>query len=373
MKMRVSDPKDQWIFSLWIFSPTIICLILSTLFGCAVVGPRSISMGRADYNEAINRTEDEQLLMSIVKGRYGETSSLLAVSGVAANVRFNTNAAVQVGFGPKSSYDGNLVPFTGGLAYEENPTITYAPVQGQKYLRQLLSPIPLDLLLLAVRSETLRSRQITLLVDRINDLRNPDFLDEQLTEPDSRFMRFVELFSELTKGRVLDLMKDSRKEVAFDFVISGYAPEYSKKVVEFLDLLSLSMPTDRSKEIVIPVYFAVKTRKVWGIGITTRSIYDLVEIFSAAIEVPQEHALKGLTINPPPMGWPGRGIRIISSTKKPGNMSLAVKYRGYWFYIDETDQRTKAFFRDLRAYWSVSIAAAADHKAAPVLTLPVSR
>jgi len=57
--------------------------------GCAVVGPRSISMGRADYNAAINKTEDEKMLMAIVKGRYGETTSLLSVNGVAANVRFN--------------------------------------------------------------------------------------------------------------------------------------------------------------------------------------------------------------------------------------------------------------------------------------------
>jgi hypothetical protein len=88
-----------------------------------MLGPSSISMGRAEYNEAINRTEDEQMLLSIVKGRYGETYSLLAVSGVAANVRFSGNAGVQVGFGPKSYYEGNLVPFSGGLTYEENPTI----------------------------------------------------------------------------------------------------------------------------------------------------------------------------------------------------------------------------------------------------------
>jgi len=330
-------------------------------------------MGRADYNEAINRTGDEQLLMSIVKGRYGETSSLLAVSGVAANVRFNTSAGVEAGFGPESNYDGNLVPFTGGFVYEENPTITYAPVQGETYLRQLLTPIPLEVLLLTIRSATSVDQHFTLLVNRINNLRNPDFLDGQFTEPDPRFMRFVVLFSELTKAGVLDLMKDSRKEVVFNVVIGGYAPQYSKKVVEFLDLLDLQMPPDESKGIVIPAYFAVNTKKVWGIGITTRSTFDLIEIFTAAIEVPQEHALEGLTINSPLMGWPGQGIRIVSSTTKPKNMSVAVKYRGYWFGIDETDQRTKAFFRSLRSYWSVSIAAAADQSAAPVLTLPVSR
>ena len=55
-------------------------------------------MGRAAYNESINKTEDEQMLLSIVKGRYGETSSLLTVSGVAANINFSAKAGVQAGF-----------------------------------------------------------------------------------------------------------------------------------------------------------------------------------------------------------------------------------------------------------------------------------
>jgi hypothetical protein len=140
--------------------------ILGALCGCAVVGPTSISMGRADYNEAINKTDDAQMLMSIVRGRYGETFSLLAVTGVAANVRFGTNAGVNVGFGPDENFAGNLVPFSGGLAYEENPTITYAPVQGAQYVRQLLSPIPLDILLLLVRAMPEPGQIITLLVKK---------------------------------------------------------------------------------------------------------------------------------------------------------------------------------------------------------------
>ena len=56
-------------------------LVLCALSGCAMVGPKSISMGRADYNDAINKTEDEQMLLTIVKGRYGETSSLLSLTG----------------------------------------------------------------------------------------------------------------------------------------------------------------------------------------------------------------------------------------------------------------------------------------------------
>ena len=62
------------------------------------------------------------MLMSIVRGRYGETYDMLAVTAVAANIRFRATAGVEAGFGPSSSYDGNLVPFSGGVAYEENPT-----------------------------------------------------------------------------------------------------------------------------------------------------------------------------------------------------------------------------------------------------------
>lgn len=114
MEIQSYGYKDRWI------SRVLICLILCVLSGCAIVGPSSISKGRADYNEAINQTEDEQMLLSVVKGRYGETVSLLAVSGVAANVHFSTNAGVQAGFGSHDDDAGNLVPFSGGVAYFDN-------------------------------------------------------------------------------------------------------------------------------------------------------------------------------------------------------------------------------------------------------------
>ena len=236
-----------------------------------------------------------------------------------------------------------------------------------------MSPIPLDLLLLEARSITSEGHVFVLLVNRINNLRNPDFLKESSTGPDPRFIRFVDLFTELKKAGVLGLVKDPRKEVAFNVVIGGYAPQYSKKVVEFLGLLDLQMPIDQSKEIVIPAYLAMNTGGAWGIAIITRSTFDLIEIFRAAIEVPQEHALEGLTTKFPPMGLPGQGIRVISSKKRPKKIQWAVKYRGYWFYIDDSDQRTKEFFRALRTYWSISIAGTAAGSAAPVLTIPVSR
>ena len=69
------------------------------LAGCTVVGPRSISSGRLDYNAAIADTNSQQLLMAIVRNRFQEEVSLLYVSSVTANVKMRSSGAVEVGLG----------------------------------------------------------------------------------------------------------------------------------------------------------------------------------------------------------------------------------------------------------------------------------
>lgn len=366
--MNAISQRQRWMLHLISAS-----LIMLTLAGCTQIGPRVLSHGRADYNEAINNTEDKQMLLSIVKGRYGETFSLLSVSGVAANVRFRTTASVDVGIGPLDNYVGNLVPFRGGLAYEENPTITYAPVQGEKYIRQLLSPIPPDFLLLAIRTEAFTVPSLTMYVNRINDLRNPDFLGTLEEKPDPGFQRFVQLNRELKRADVLHWVADPRKEISFDILITKYAPVYIEKVREFLSLLGQPLPTDVSQDIILPVYFTVKGQDLKGVAISTRSTADMIQILRAAVEVPEEHSNAGLAMNFPAMGPVGKNLHIYSSKDRPKQAIVSVKHRGYWFYIDDTDLRTKFFYTVVRTLWGVSIAASGDTSAAPVLTLPVSR
>jgi hypothetical protein len=133
------------------------------------------------------------------------------------------------------------------------------------------------------------------------------------------------------------------------------------------------MPKDESKDIILPVYFAIQGGESSGIAISTRSTYDLIEILSSAIEIPKEHASKRLAINYPTPGLAGKDIHIHASKSKPKNSTVAVKHHGYWFYINETDMHTKQFYVMVRTLWSLSISAASDQKAAPVLTIPVSK
>jgi hypothetical protein len=350
----------------------VIFIVMWFSYGCHSVGPYSISRGRPDYNEAINRTDLEQMLMTIVRHRYTEPSSMLAVATVTANVRVRASAGVQVGLGASDNYAGNLVPLRGGFAYEENPTISYMPVQGEQYLRQLMSPVPLDIFVMFMRSMTSPELPFAFVVNRINKISNPGFLPSPTEQPDVRFARLVDLFMDLRHADRLFWGAHPQKSIDYAVVIHGYEPSYSGQVRELLSLLDLSMPAVRSKPIILPVTLSVVEEEVYGISVSTRSVYDMIEILAASVVVPEEHVRSGLCFQFPRRGLVGAKLSIRRSEKRPQNASVAVQYRGSWFYIDETDQSTKRVFRMLYAFWNVRIASTADHlRAAPVLTIPV--
>ena len=286
--------------------PALLSIVM--LMGCSMVGPSTISHGRADYNEAINRTDDEQLLMALVRGRYGETSRLLAVTSVAANVRFAANAGAEVGYGTDEIDEWTFGPFRAGMAYEENPTTSYVTVQGEKYLRQVMSPIPLDILILALRSSTYPAERFALLVRSVNGIKNPDFLKPPSGKPDPRFSRLVLILQELSDADMIHWVRDRREGMGFSAVIRDYAPEFSTRVMELLTVLGLSVPKNRTEDIVLPVYFALKGKEPEGIAVATRSTMDIIEILRASVEIPEEHTQSGLALSYPPKGLAGKGI-----------------------------------------------------------------
>lgn len=166
-------------------------LVLPTLLtGCNLVGPASLSNGRSVYNEVINRTADEQVLNMIVRIRYEETFGMLDVASVTANVKVRANASANAGIGPDASFQGNLVPLSAGFAYEENPTISYVPHGGTEYIRGLLSPLPLDTLVLFGRVAHDPGQFFRIVVRQVNGLHNtPGASDDfdRLQESRSRY------------------------------------------------------------------------------------------------------------------------------------------------------------------------------------------
>lgn len=350
-----------------------ICGIVWLLMGCTTLGPQYIASGRAAYNAVINHTEDQQMLMAIVRTRYGETISMLAVTNVTANVRFSASAEAQFGIGPPPSYEQNLIPLSTGLAFEDNPTISYAPIEGEEQFDRLMSPVPLKFVVILSSSMEHRRLPFLMLIKSINHIRNPKFLHAPMSETDPRFMHIVDLISTLNETGHIDWARDSREEVIFSIVIRNQAPGRTEEIHKLLDLLGVKQRLDGTKPIVVPVYDAIEEPAAGGVAVTTNSIFDLIEMLSASIDVPEKHRQSGLAISYPPPGLAGSKVRIQRTTAPPENASVSVSYRNSYYYIAETDQDTKLMFRILRTLWKDRIASTTQFQSAPVLTIPVGQ
>lgn len=349
------------------------CTVGCLLSACSFVGPKAISSGRLAYNEAITETDNQQMLMVLIHNRYGERGHLLTVASVTANVSVTTNAGIQAGFGDKADYRGNLIPFTGGVIYEENPTISYVPVAGERYLRQLTAPISMTMLTQLTRSMTDPQPALLALVSEINGMYNPDFIFGAEDE-DPNFERLVAIIAQLTRSHRLKWVEDRDKPATFALVIDQSQPDHAAMVAEMLTLLGLSRADYTSPRIVLPVSLALNSAELGAVGFTTRSVWDLVEILSARIEVPQIDVTDGVVASAPPPAKIGKMLRVHHSEKEPEHAYIAVQFRDGWFYIDERDLATKEYFKLLGSLWTLTMAnSTKQNNSAPVLTVPVSR
>ena len=352
----------------------VIAIVLGVLPACSVVGPASIHNGRGAYNAAIIATNEEQMLDVIVRIRYGETPGMLSVGSVTANVSIQCHASSQIGVGADSNFEGNLVPITGGFVYEENPTISYVPLQGEKYTRQLLSPIPIDLALLLSSAGMKLEGMVIALFAEVNGLRNPAFRLSSEEAGDTRFQRLALRLGELYEAGSLSFVGEAEGE-GFLLVISGYAPEHCEAVRDVATLLGLPArgPQDAG-DILLPISLAVGTSDGSRLAVRTRSVYDLIMVAAAATEVPAGHLESGLARSFPPIGMLGSGLAIHQSEERPAAAYVAVQHHGHWFYVDACDQRAKEYLRLLQAVFSVRIADSSDaSKSAPVLTVSATR
>lgn len=131
----------------------------------ATLGPGSIVRGRGLYNEVIAQTNNEQTLELIVRARYGEPIGLLSVVSMTANLRASTTLGTQVGFGPSANYQGNIVPLSAAVAFEQNPTISYVPVQGERFAKSIGQDMASRLVVLHLRERRAEQVQLPLLAD----------------------------------------------------------------------------------------------------------------------------------------------------------------------------------------------------------------
>lgn len=351
------------------------------LCGCAVVGPQAISGGRGVYAEVINVTEDEQILNAMVHMRYDQSFGMMSVASVTASLRFSARAGGNFGVGPSDAYAGNLVPISVGVAYEENPTISYKPLSGEDFQRRMLAPLSEEDLILLLAAVVHPGRVLSLAVSRVNGLRNPLLTGEP---PQRDFARFIELYTGLREDGIMDYVEDpepesegeSKSRPRYFWEFHDYADAHGDDVREFLDLLGIEKKADGSP-IVLPVLQAVGS-STSAIHLNIRSAYRILKLLGDGIELPPSHVAAGV-VEPAPESWPGGEpfLRVHSVEtswwdSRPEDASVAIRFRDRWFYIADSDVESKRAFLFLRTMIGMRLADPGADNQAPLLTVPVN-
>ena len=211
------------------------------------------------------------------------------------------------------------------------------------------------------------------LVAEVNGIYHPDF-NFSANDNNNKFERFVEIIAELARSHRLNWVETYGKPDAFSLVIDQSETKHATMAAELLTLLGLPPEKYTEPRIVIPLSLALDSADVGAIGLTTRSVWDMVEILAARIEIPEIDLQNGVVASPPPPGNVGKMLRVHHSESNPEHAYFAVEFRDAWFYIDERDLKTKEYVKLLGSLWSLSMAnAAQQNTSAPVLTVPVSR
>ncbi len=347
-------------------------LLLVGLQACSSLGPRTLSQGRPAYNEAIAATNAEQYLSWIVRSRYGLPTSLLAVSSITANVRFSSTANIEVGVGPSENYIGNLVPLSGGVTYDENPTISYVPLQGEKHLRKLLSPVPVDILGLMLNLNFRPDSILAIVVQRMNGVPNFAFFADSSQEADQRFEQLMTIAAKLSAADKLTFSESDVEKKSYHAWIHDYLPDYGSDVRTFLELLTIDGIEADGDDITLPVFGATRRANNQSIAIQTRSVVDISRIAAASVDVPEADSARGLTQTFPKKGLAGDLIHVRRAAERPPTAVAATRFKDWWYYIAGDDMSSKHFFLLFAILMSVQLTDEAAVSKAPVLTVPVN-
>ena len=201
--MSQRRPYSVW-FVAWIGAAALLCAT-----GCTL-GPREIRAGRLRYNESIQKTFQEEMLLNLVRLKYREAPEFLAVGGIAAQYSFDSRAALGADV---KELAPDILGIDGSIARSERPTITYAPQRSETFSRGLLSPISIESLAFVARTGWRADRILRLTVQDMNLIENARSAGGPTPDRKPEFETFLVLaghFRDLQERRLVNLAQSER-------------------------------------------------------------------------------------------------------------------------------------------------------------------
>lgn len=342
---------------------TVIVLLLSS---CARIGPPSVTSDRFDYNTAISNSWKEQTLLNIVKIRYIDMPLFVDVASIVSGytLESSVNLSGQVG---TDEVLGDFASLGATGKYTDRPTITYQPITGDKFNTSFMTPIPPSVVLFLIQGGWNAKYVFPLIVDSVNGLRGRVSGGANAREGDSEFFHVVELFREIQKSGAIGMRiikeEDDRNTTVMFLYKQNIPPDVEKARNELAELLGLRPGIQE-----VNVKYGLISKDDTEIVMTTRSMLQIMVELATQVTVPQDHVTEGRALPSIYTGDDNSMIRINHSQDKPEDAFVAVKYRDYWFYIDDRDLKSKNTFAFLMILFSIT--ETGGKEGLPLVTIP---
>ena len=344
-------------------------LLLIMVTACARIGPDIIQASGNDYNIAIQRTIDEQLLLNLIRLKYHDSPFFLEVNSVSSQFKLNTETGLSATF--KKQETPESVGLSGKLSFTEQPTVTYLPLHGNDFIQRLLKPISLDTILLLANSGWSIERILRLIVDEINGIPNapnaggptptviPDFKE---------FQSIANLFRELQTKNTIKFIYDNDKNISIVFNDDD----------QVVNLLRKKLKLDKYKKYKLINGNGIVNKDSDAIVLSTRSFLGVMYYLSHSVDVPDKDKTSGrVTITYDEYGNEFDWLELtdnlfkIESGTSNSNIAISTNYRNAWFYIDDSDLNSKTTFSLLMQLFSLQ--SGKSDGTAPLLTLPIGQ
>lgn len=350
--------------------------------GCSTLGPQSLKGNRIDYNVSIHRSNNEDLLVNIVRASCFEPLFFLQVGSVSSS--FNYGATVGASgtlYDTRSASFANTLGASLGASFSEVPTITYAPLQGQQAMKQLMSETPIDRIYLLARGGWSIVSLMWITIQQIGPLYNYDadwMEDHPLMGSYKKFLELTDIWSQMQRRGELEFpgLDKDKHDLSIVPVLMVFKNVQDADRVDHLlgvQTVKTSMPDGRLKSR-INLSGRCDTGVTNCVPLRLRSFFGIIYDF-ASLGVEQKQAFPWR--QPPPRELEDRIgahkglIKIRTSAAAPAGAYVAVHYRGIWYYIDDNDLVSKGYFTLLETLFALQPVDAP--MAQPLLTLPVVR
>ncbi len=345
-------------------APSLLALSLLAT-GCAYHGPDALRMTRPEYNVVIQQTNEQELLLNLVRLKYRDTPYFLSVEKVASSLDFNRSLSVGA---TVPEWGSKSFALAGGAGFAEKPTLFYSPLEGEKFVRQMMTPLSPDTLILLANSGWSVERVFAVTLQEMNGIRNAPTASGPTPSNEPEFREFRAALKHLRALQV-------RKRVELGRASDGsglelrFAPAAAndEDARAFKRLLGLDPARERYR--LVP---GLGGKGGDSITVATRSLIATMNYLSQGVEVPVIDLEAGritrtLGNDGQDFDWQSvlSGIfRVTPGAEAPDNAAVAVRYRNAWFHIADNDLDSKATFALLSQLLALQGGQTAGHGAA---------